>query len=78
MNAARITLTDRILEDLLAEPSSLIAALRNGRRFECAMKPVPLTEPEAPAVPEGGTVLIAGGFGGIGLTLAQDLFQGKV
>ena len=60
----------RTLEELLADPSNRRAALRD-RRFECAMKPVALPDVAAPET--GGTWVITGGFGGIGLTLAQDL-----
>ncbi|APX22784.1 MAG: polyketide synthase [Rhodobacteraceae bacterium] len=62
---------DQLLEELLSAPANAIAALRGARRFECAMKPVTL--PAEPPEPEaGGTYLVTGGFGGIGLTLAQD------
>ncbi|MCR8549104.1 SDR family NAD(P)-dependent oxidoreductase [Salipiger sp. P9] len=70
-DAALETLTLQVLEELLSEPANAIAALRGARRFECAMKPVALPE-AAPVAAEGGTYLITGGFGGIGLTLAQD------
>ncbi|WP_058247964.1 type I polyketide synthase [Tropicibacter naphthalenivorans] len=68
--AAMDALTARILEDLMAEPANLVAALRGDRRFECAMKPVALPEPQVR--PGAGTYLITGGFGGIGLSLARD------
>ena len=69
--AALEALATRVLEELLAEPGDRIAALRGDRRFECAMKPGAAAVETAP---EAGTgpVLITGGFGGIGLTLAQD------
>ncbi|MAU45848.1 MAG: polyketide synthase [Yangia sp.] len=61
----------QLLEELLSEPQNGIAALRVPRRFQCVMKPVAL--PEAPPVAkDGGTYLVTGGFGGIGLTLAAD------
>ncbi|SLN22532.1 Phthiocerol/phenolphthiocerol synthesis polyketide synthase type I PpsE [Roseivivax jejudonensis] len=66
--AERGALVTGILEELLSEPGDRIAALRDGRRFECAMKPRAL--PEAP-LPDAGVVLLTGGFGGIGLTLAR-------
>ncbi|MGR3273231.1 type I polyketide synthase [Thalassococcus profundi] len=69
--AAMDALALRVLEDLMAEPADSIAALRGARRFECAMKPVRLATAEAP-VYAPGTYLITGGFGGIGLTLAQE------
>ncbi|MFW2542725.1 type I polyketide synthase [Primorskyibacter sp. 2E107] len=68
--AALDTLTDRVLEEMMSAPSGAIAALRGDRRFECAMRPVAL-EPDLPKA-SGGVILITGGFGGIGLTLAQD------
>ena len=69
--AATDALALRLLEELLSEPGDRIAALRGDRRFECAVRPVAL--PEVPAPEAGGTYLITGGFGGIGLTLAGDL-----
>ncbi|ETA49713.2 polyketide synthase [Rhodobacteraceae bacterium PD-2] len=64
-------LAGRVLEELLSEPGNRIAALRGDRRFECAMKPRAL--PETAELPEGGTVLLTGGFGGVGLTLARAM-----
>ncbi|MBT53145.1 MAG: polyketide synthase [Mameliella sp.] len=69
-DVAQQALSVRILEELLSEPGDRIAALRGDRRFECALRPVALRE--EPVVEGGGVVLITGGFGGIGLTLAQD------
>ncbi|SMX32894.1 type I polyketide synthase [Maliponia aquimaris] len=69
-DAALEALALEVLEELLAEQGDRVAALRGGRRYECAVKPVAL--PEAPEVTPGGVILITGGFGGIGLTLAQD------
>ncbi|ANT60179.1 polyketide synthase [Salipiger sp. CCB-MM3] len=71
--AAFTQLTDLVLEDLLAEPKDASAALRGGRRFECAMKPVPL--PEGAPQPGPGTYLLTGGFGGIGLSLGMAFAQ---
>ncbi|MEC3861297.1 SDR family NAD(P)-dependent oxidoreductase [Mesobacterium sp. TK19101] len=71
--AAQDTLVTRVLEDLLAEPANNIAALRADRRFACQMKPLNLSDPEAPVLAPGGTYLITGGFGGIGQTLAMDM-----
>ncbi len=69
---ARRALDLRVLEDLMAAPADSIAALRGDRRFECTMTPKAL-DPVAQPMAEGETVLITGGFGGIGQTLAQDL-----
>jgi acyl transferase domain-containing protein/thioesterase domain-containing protein/acyl carrier protein len=68
--AAMESLAGRVLEEMLSEPGDRAAALRGDRRYESAMKPVAL--PEIPEARAGGTYLITGGFGGIGLTLAQD------
>lgn len=78
--AGMARLVEQVLEELLAEPGPRIAALRGERRFELGLKPLALPEgaaklPDAlpPSFPEGAHVLITGGFGGIGLTLAEDL-----
>jgi len=69
-------LSDRVLEEMLSTPANLSAALRGARRMERGLKPVALPEalPNAvPEMPQGAAVLLTGGFGGIGLTLAEDL-----
>ena len=74
-------LVDQVIEDLIAPPSTPVAALRGARRYELSLKPQPLTEPEGFTLPQGATVLVTGGFGGIGLTLAEDLirrFQARI
>ncbi|WP_199286395.1 type I polyketide synthase [Pseudogemmobacter humi] len=62
-----------VLEEALADGSA-VAALRGERRYEQGVKPAPLPE-ERLDLPEGAHVLITGGFGGIGLTLAEDLIR---
>lgn len=62
-----------VLEELLAEPGTRRAALRAGRRLAPRLKPAPLPEPVA--LPDGTVWVITGGFGGIGLTLAEDLIR---
>lgn len=67
-------LTEQVLEELLAEPSGAIAALRGEKRYEQGLKSSPL--PNTPInLPQGAHVLITGGFGGIGLTIAEDLIR---
>ncbi|TYO88771.1 type I polyketide synthase [Oceanicella actignis] len=67
-------LAERVLEDLLAAPACAAAALRGERRFELEWRPMPLPEaPRTPILPEGGVCLITGGFGGVGLTVAERL-----
>ncbi|MCE8547322.1 SDR family NAD(P)-dependent oxidoreductase [Ruegeria pomeroyi] len=67
-------LTPAVLEELLAEPGNTIAARRDGKRFGRSYRPAPLTD-AGPAFRDGGTYLITGGFGGIGLTLARHLMD---
>ncbi|MGJ8618514.1 MAG: acyltransferase domain-containing protein, partial [Sulfitobacter sp.] len=68
-------LTGRIIEDLMASPANIIAAYRGAKRLEMGYKSVALPTSEAPAFRDGGTYLITGGFGGIGLTLATDILD---
>ncbi|MEE9429086.1 MAG: SDR family NAD(P)-dependent oxidoreductase [Paracoccaceae bacterium] len=77
-NRSEVTkLANWILEDLLAPPASFTAALREGKRFEKNYRPqdLPPVPQSSPPLREGGTYLITGGFGGIGLTLAETLIK---
>jgi acyl transferase domain-containing protein len=67
------TLTDRLLEELMALPANTVAALRGEKRFEQSYRDIKLPAAEAPAFRDDATYLITGGFGGIGLTLAADI-----
>jgi len=69
------SLTWPILEELLARPGNAVAALRGGRRYVQVMRPQPLPAPEAPELPKGAVWVITGGFGGIGLSLAESLIR---
>jgi len=60
-----------VIEELLAAAPG-IAALRGARRYALGLKPARLPDPVA-VVPDGAHVVITGGFGGIGLTIAEDL-----
>jgi acyl transferase domain-containing protein/thioesterase domain-containing protein len=68
-------LVDQVIEDLISSPAGPLAALRNGKRYEHGIRPQPLPRAEALTLAEGATVLVTGGFGGIGLTLAEDLIR---
>ena len=70
-------LVEQVLEDLLAQPGNWTAALRGGKRLEQTYRPQALQEPGQEDLPlrDGGTYLITGGFGGIGLTLAESLIK---
>jgi len=66
-------LTLPVLEEMLAEPGAREAAWRGGRRLGKRLKPAPLPEPAD--LPLGAVWVITGGFGGIGLTLAESLLR---
>nr|WP_281288819.1 type I polyketide synthase [Phaeobacter marinintestinus] len=68
-------LINAILEDLCADPGDGVAALRDGKRYGRSYKPVALDAPDDQAWKPGGTYLITGGFGGIGLTVAAQLMR---
>jgi acyl transferase domain-containing protein/thioesterase domain-containing protein/acyl carrier protein len=75
LNAGR--LIANILEDALAEPNNTTALVRDGKRYELTYKPAALAAlpDNSPLLRDGGVYLITGGFGGIGLTLAEALIQ---
>lgn len=73
--AGTAALAGWLLEDLLAEPGNSVAVLRGGRRHEQVWKPAPLPEAAETPFRRGGTYLITGGLGGIGLTVARDLAE---
>ncbi|WP_397543996.1 SDR family NAD(P)-dependent oxidoreductase [Roseovarius salis] len=69
---------DQLLEEILADPANLTAVYRDGRRYELSWERAPLSEPgagNAPGFRDGGTYLITGGMGGIGLAVARDLAE---
>jgi thioesterase domain-containing protein/NAD(P)-dependent dehydrogenase (short-subunit alcohol dehydrogenase family)/acyl carrier protein len=69
----REALAEALIEEGLAAGTT-VAALRAGRRLQRGYGPVPLPAPEGlPPLKRGGPVLITGGFGGIGLAVAERL-----
>ena len=69
-------LTGRVLEELFAAPGNRIAALRGARRYEQRFRPLALADDKQSApLRDQGVYLITGGFGGIGLTLAERLIR---
>ncbi|MEP4037599.1 SDR family NAD(P)-dependent oxidoreductase [Pseudophaeobacter sp.] len=79
-------LTPRLLEELMAEPANAAVAWRGDKRFEKSWRSLAL--PENPAettadqtgisqgdFKQGGSYLITGGFGGIGLATAAHLMH---
>ncbi|MFP7674732.1 SDR family NAD(P)-dependent oxidoreductase [Marivita sp. S0852] len=74
---AKTALVDQILEELVAEPHTTIAALRGGRRFEQTLRKQRLDPKAKMRIKPEGIYLITGGFGGIGLTIARSLAAQK-
>ncbi len=70
----RGALDGAVLEELLASPGNEVAALRGERRYAQTVKAVALPEGGLD-LPQGAPVLITGGFGGIGLTIAEQLIR---
>jgi acyl transferase domain-containing protein/thioesterase domain-containing protein len=64
-----------VLEEMLATPASTVAAVRGSRRLETRLVPAPL--PDQAEVPEGSVWVITGGFGGIGVTVAERLMRDR-
>jgi acyl transferase domain-containing protein/thioesterase domain-containing protein/acyl carrier protein len=74
--AAPVDDTDALLEELLSAPENLIAAVRGATRYVSTVQDKPLAPPEDSWTLEAGsTVMITGGFGGIGQTLARDFIS---
>ncbi|ANP38696.1 polyketide synthase [Phaeobacter gallaeciensis] len=73
--AAAPDISSRLLEELLAEPTSTAAAWRGEKRYELDWRPVELPPAALPTFKKGGTYLITGGYGGIGLSIARHLLE---
>ena len=71
-----VVLRDMVFAEVTAPPSDAIAAIRGDRRFVRDFQRTRPTEAE-PRVREGGTVLVTGGLGGIGLTVAGALHRDR-
>ena len=65
---------DALLEEVLCPPTTRTVALRGGKRFVETHRPQPLAVGATP-VRAGGPVMVTGGFGGIGLTVAERLIR---
>lgn len=63
----------RLMQDLLATPANTVAAYRDDQRLELSYRHAAFPPAAEPAMREGSVCLITGGFGGIGLTLAETL-----
>jgi acyl transferase domain-containing protein/thioesterase domain-containing protein/acyl carrier protein len=67
-------LTDTLVDELCAAAANTTAILRAGKRYAQVLVPVALAD-QMPDLPKGAHWVITGGFGGIGLTLAETLVQ---
>jgi NAD(P)-dependent dehydrogenase (short-subunit alcohol dehydrogenase family)/acyl carrier protein len=65
------------LEELSAEEHEPAVAIRGGQRWVCRDEPAPVPDPDATRASaplrDGGTYVITGGLGQVGLTLAEQL-----
>ncbi len=68
-------LTSRLLEELMSETPTDLAAWRGDKRFAQIWRAQPLPAADTAQFRTGGNYLITGGFGGIGLTLAAHLMS---
>jgi len=71
---------DVLIQELDAEPQATAVALRNGSRWTRHLVPAPIPESsnaQLESLPEACTVVVSGGLGGIGLTLATYLARVK-
>ncbi len=63
----------RLMQDVLATPANTVAAYRGDRRLELSYRRAAFPPAAEPAIRDRAVCLITGGFGGIGLTLAETL-----
>ena len=68
-------LSTTLLEEVLADPSNLVAALRGTKRYELEFRAAEFDAKDELPIRTNGCYLITGGFGGIGTTLATALAQ---
>ena len=66
-------LGDQLMAEITAAAAEPVVAYRGADRWVQALQPVPLPAGRASRVREGGTYLITGGLGGMGLVLAEHL-----
>ena len=68
-------LRQQVFAEVTAPAADQVAAIRGDRRFVHDVRRVEVEADQAPRLREGGVVLITGGLGGIGLTLAEELHR---
>lgn len=70
---AKVSLANRLIEDLLADPMTAQVAYRSEKRFELITKATPLPDESAIQWSANKTYFITGGFGGIGVSIAKEM-----
>ncbi len=63
------------LEEILSDPANRVAATRAGKRYEQGWRQTDLPAPDTLEIREGATVLLTGGYGGIGTSVAETLIR---
>ena len=64
-----------VLEEMLSDPANRVSAIRGGKRFEQGWKRTDLPDADTLHIREGATVLLTGGYGGIGTSVAEELIR---
>ncbi|RZW12411.1 MAG: acyltransferase domain-containing protein [Rhodobacteraceae bacterium] len=70
--------TDAVLDECLAVPGNSIAAVRGDKRYEQHWTRADLPAPDAFRIAPDSVILLTGGLGGIGLTLAETLTRDRL
>ena len=73
--AHRAEVVTALVAEACAPATNTIVSVRGGQRFERSYRHASASEPTAFPLRRGGVVLITGGLGGIGLTLAERLHR---
>ncbi len=64
-----------VLEEILSSPENRVTAVRNGKRFAQGFRKLDLPTADNLTIKEGATVLVTGGYGGIGTSVAEMLIK---
>lgn len=75
-SATRHPLVDELVEELVADGHNEVVALRGDRRYVADVRHAVADDAAAaPTLRRGGVVVVTGGLGGIGLTVAEELAE---
>ncbi len=69
------SLVDEVVAEVRAPLDDAVVAIRGDRRFVRDVRRTRLPEPDRAVLRRNGAVLITGGLGGIGLSVAESLFR---